>query len=103
MQTVNEASRNAKTLTLHSEVGFEHEGAEVRTTSHNSAPFKVAEDASTSEVTAPAQLAEVKKTSEDAPSSLNAEVDASSASFGEGELTAAGRQLQARTSLWVLS
>jgi hypothetical protein len=48
MQTVNEASRNAKTLKLHSEVRFEHEGAEVRTTSRNSAPFKVAEVASAS-------------------------------------------------------
>ena len=48
MQTVNEASRNAKTLKLHSEVGFEHEGAEVRTTSRNSAPFKVAEVKKTS-------------------------------------------------------
>ena len=64
MQTVNEASRNAKTLKLHSEVGLEHEGAEVRTTSRNSAPFKVAE---------------VKKTSEDAPSGLNAETSEVSA------------------------
>ena len=42
MQTVNEASRTAKTLKLYSGVGFEHEGAEVLTTSRNSAPFKVA-------------------------------------------------------------
>ena len=46
VQTVNRASRIAKTLKRHSGVGFAHEGAEVRTTSRNSAQFKLAAVAS---------------------------------------------------------
>jgi hypothetical protein len=59
MQTVNRGSRNAKTLKLHSEVGFAHEGAEVRTTSRNSPSLKLAEVASTSASSASPELAAV--------------------------------------------
>ena len=72
MQTVNEASRNAKTLKLHSEVGFEHEGARRSEPPLAIRHHSVAEVASTSELNSPAQLAEVFFTSRTKRSSPSA-------------------------------